>query len=306
MSHSRRILLTDDSATVRAILRKALCDGGYEVIEAENGQIAVERAAVDHPELILMDVDMPVMTGFEAIEELRRSEATAIIPVLFLTARSEAEDMVNGLGLGAQDYVVKPCEPAVLLARVATALAVKDRQDDVRAELADAEAASTMDSLTGLGNRRFLEDLIDLLQADWALITAVMIDIDHFKAVNDTYGHQAGDEVLKVVAERLKDAVEHPAEVGRYGGEEFLVLVPNDNVEMGEVLAERARAAIEAEPVTLADGTEVAVTVSAGAASGSSDGLLRTIAAADGALYEAKEQGRNRVVSAAGAVGASA
>jgi diguanylate cyclase (GGDEF)-like protein len=155
-----------------------------------------------------------------------------------------------------------------------------------------------MDSLTGLGNRRFLEDLIDMLRGDWALITAVMIDIDHFKAVNDTHGHQAGDEVLKVVAERLKNAVVHPAEVGRYGGDEFLILVPDDNVEMGEALAERARVSIEAEPVVLADGTEIEVTVSAGAASGASDGLLRTIAAADTALYAAKEQGRNRVVSA--------
>jgi two-component system, cell cycle response regulator len=280
---------------MRAILRRSLVAAGYRVIEAEDGAEGVSQCRVQQPDLVLMDVDMPVMNGHEALIAIRADQTTSDTAVLFLSARSGTDDVIEGLGLGAQDYLKKPCEPGELLARVKGTLMVKAKQDDLRRRAQEATASSNIDALTGLGNRRFLDDNIRLLTSDYHTLAAVMIDIDLFKRINDAEGHPTGDLVLQEVATRLAAELREPTVLGRYGGEEFLVVVPEIDDAAAAVIGERLRRCVSATAVQIGDGRAIDVTVSVGVAVGPAKDLSDSIARADAALYKAKRAGRNRL-----------
>jgi len=240
-------------------------------------------------------VEMPKLDGHGVLAELQGDAATVDIPVVFLTARSTTEDVVEGLRLGAHDYLRKPFEPAELLARVSAALRVKRLQDELRIRNTELHTVSRTDDLTGLPNRRHLQE--HLVMAGSAAkrhgqpVAVLMVDVDHFKSVNDRLGHAGGDRVLRRVAVSLASACRAEDTAGRWGGEEFLVVAPATDGDSAEVLGERIRAAVSAEAIA----DEVAVTVSVGVATGTDD-IESIVRDADTALYEAKAAGRDRVV----------
>jgi two-component system cell cycle response regulator len=294
------VLVADDSRAIRSWLRRQLTEHGYTVIEAEHGIDAVRAARATRPDVILLDVDMPEMNGYQALSALRADPGLRDVPVLFLTGRAATSDVVEGLRLGALDYLRKPCEPEELLARVQSAMRMKARQDELHRRNDELSTAAATDGLTGLWNRRALEQLLPQVLEDARRVgrsaAVLVIDIDHFKQVNDSEGHLAGDEALRTVAGRLRSGVRSDQTLGRWGGEEFLVLAPDTDHAGGLDLAERLRVAVGWEPVALSEQRSIPVTVSIGMASGATD-HLQLLRQADAALYVAKTNGRNRVVA---------
>ena len=299
-----RVLVADDSATVRALVRLELEAAGYAVVEAEDGQQALEAARAGGLRAVLLDVEMPVLDGHATIAELKRDSRTAEVPVVFPTSRGTSEDVVEALRLGAHDYLRKPPEPAELLARVAAAIRVSGLREELRRRTEDLDRMSRTDHLTGLYNRRHLDES---LQADVASsrrhafpISVLLVDVDHFKSVNDVHGHEAGDAVLQAVAGALRTAVRTDDLVGRWGGEEFLVLARHTDAAGAQVLGDRLRAAVSALSVPVAAGS-VSMTISVGGATavGPAAGADAVLRVADAQLYEAKAAGRDRARVAA-------
>ena len=192
------ILIVDDSRTIRQILKRVLVGDGYRVTEAADGSLGLAAIRSDRPDLVLLDVDMPVMDGLTTIRAMRADPEMSTLPVLFLTARTSGTEVAEGLGLGAQDYLRKPCEPSELLARVATTLQRSRQEEELRRRTQALDDLSTTDPLTSLGNRRRFDlrarELAERGDAD-QLVGVIMVDIDHFKAVNDNEGHSVGDTV---------------------------------------------------------------------------------------------------------------
>jgi diguanylate cyclase (GGDEF)-like protein len=289
-----RVLVAEDSLVVRSLLRRQLEDAGYAVVEAVDGEEALRLCQERHPDVVLLDVEMPKLDGYGVLSAIRKDPDLAEIPVVFLTARATTEDVVEGLRLGAHDYLRKPFEAAELLARVSAALRVKALQDQLR-------AMSRTDPLTGLANRRRLQDhllaVCSAARRHGQSVGVLMVDVDHFKAVNDTLGHETGDVVLRAVASRLVEACRLEDLAGRWGGEEFLVVAPLTDLASVAELGERVRTQVASGPVLVNGESPVEVTVSVGGAAGAGDpdALLHR---ADASLYEAKRTGRNRVVAA--------
>jgi two-component system cell cycle response regulator len=295
------VLVAEDSLVVRTLLRRQLEEYGHRVVEAVDGEEALAMCRLHQPDAMLLDVEMPKLDGHGVLAALRATPELADIPVVFLTARTSTEDVVEGLRLGAHDYLRKPFEPSELLARVSAAVRVKTLQDQLRQRNIELHAMSRTDALTGLPNRREMQERIiataSAARRHHQPSALLMVDVDHFKSVNDTRGHDAGDAVLRAVATGLSDECRAEDSAGRWGGEEFLVVAPMTDIDGGMRLGERIRSRIGDATVPVDDGPDIDVTVSVGVASGSAvDALL---AAADAALYAAKRAGRNRVVSAA-------
>jgi diguanylate cyclase (GGDEF)-like protein len=246
---------------------------------------------------------MPEMSGWDVLAAMKSDADLRDVPVVFLTGRSDTADMVDGLRLGAHDYLRKPCEPTELLARVQAAARVKRLQDELRQRNQELDLLSRTDSLTGLRNRRHVEEYLarvaSLARRNAEPIAVVIADIDHFKSVNDGHGHDAGDAVLREVANRMTSNVRLEDMIGRWGGEEFLAVLPGTPVQGVAELAERLRQVVAEEPCRLPDGGMVQVTVSLGCAASMLADVGTLVRSADAALYEAKESGRNRVVVAA-------
>jgi two-component system cell cycle response regulator len=297
------VLLVEDSAAIRALVRRMLVAGGHTVVEAAGGAAALAVCREQQPDVMLLDVEMPEMSGWDVLAAMKADPDLRDVPVVFLTGRSDTTDMVDGLRLGAHDYLRKPCEPTELLARVQAAARVKRLQDELRQRNEDLDRISRTDALTGLRNRRHVEEylvkLTSLARRNAEPIAVLVIDIDHFKSVNDRHGHEAGDAVLREVAGRMLGSVRLEDMVGRWGGEEFLVVLPNTAAEGAAELAERLRQVVAETPCRLADGDAVQVTISVGCAASLIDDAGRLVRSADAAMYEAKESGRNRVVMAA-------
>jgi diguanylate cyclase (GGDEF)-like protein len=236
-----------------------------------------------------------------ALEELRRHEDTARIPVILVTSRITPDEVAEGLRRGAYDYLRKPFEPAELLARVRAAERTRDLYDELRARNAELQTLVRTDPLTGTSNRRHLEEHLNMVGSSARRIRTtfclLMIDIDRFKRINDQYGRTSGDEVLRAVAKRTTSALRGEDTVGRWGGEEFLVVLPHTPLDGGWHLAERIRQVVSDSPVMLEDGRDVVVTVSVGCSEGYGDDIEEHIRRVDAALSEAKEAGRNRVVA---------
>lgn len=287
-----KILIIDDHPDALAVARSRLAQERVEIVCALGGAAGLDAARREMPDLILLDVDMPDMSGFEVCRTLKADPDLFLIPVLFLSGSGAAEDKVKGLDLGAVDYVTKPFDAFELRARVRAALRTKHLQDLL------IEHAH-LDPLTGLPNRRAL---MERLQREWARLqrhggdlSFIMADLDHFKRVNDTYGHGVGDAMLqeaaKAIARQCRD-LDLPA---RYGGEEFAIIVPDETASGAACLAERCRQQIEQVRLKAASAT-IRTTASFGVAdaAGADSGEM-LVARADTALYQAKRAGRNQV-----------
>jgi two-component system cell cycle response regulator len=303
------ILVADDEPVNLALIRRRLEWEHYRVETAEDGGQAVEAARSILPDLIILDVMMPVMDGLQACRLLKEDPATRDIPVIFLSALDDTDTKVKGLSLGANDYVSKPFRVEELLARVSVAIRMKLERDRLRRSAEElrrsAEAASELsmtDALTGLLNRyglhRALQREMSEARRYERPLSCLLIDIDFFKSVNDTYGHAAGDTALQQAARVITESVRGSDVVCRYGGEEFLVLAPETGLEGARALADKIRQAF-AERLFGEAAHVFPLTLSAGVAqlsAGESGNDM--IARADEALYHAKQTGRDRVEAA--------
>lgn len=306
-----RILVVDDHPDNVEIIQARLSHQGYEVDTATNGQEALDKVRADPPHLILCDVMMPLVDGYEVSRRIKSDEELPYIPIILVTARDSTQDKVEGLEAGADDYLTKPINFPELEARVRSMLRIKRLQDELDQKNRELEEAnkqlrklSITDGLTGLFNHRHVHELLHeeherSLRSGEPLGVA-MLDLDRFKQVNDTYGHPTGDVILFETAEILRDTAREIDMVGRYGGEEFIALLPNTGEEEAARFAERVRKRVE-EHVYRDEATEVRMTLSSGVASAAGEeveGPEVLLRRADDALYQAKESGRNRVVRA--------
>lgn len=300
------ILVADDELHHTKLLDTLLHIRGYRPIVACNGQAALDLARQHRPDLVLLDVNMPDMDGYEVCGRLKADPTTADTPIIFLTGRDNVAEKVAGLGAGASDYVTKPYDLTELLARVQAALRTKMTLESLKAAQTRLEMEATTDGLTGLANRAYfnrrLGEEFAAAERDGSVLSCLLLDIDHFKRVNDRHGHLVGDMVLSDVGRLLREnvrAVDIPA---RFGGEEFAVLMPGSTVEGARAVGERVRSVVERHVFELSAAAEpVQITLSAGAAirrreHSSPESFVDTT---DRALYRAKLLGRNRVVVAA-------
>jgi two-component system cell cycle response regulator len=296
------ILIADDSLVIRAIVRAGLEEEGYEVVEAGDGTVAVELCRKLRPDVVLLDIEMPGLDGYQVLGQIKADPELRNTPVVFLTSRTGTDDIVAGLRGGAHDYLKKPFEPAELIARVGSAVHVKQLQDQLWERNAELDRMSRTDGLTGLFNRWHLEDELTRQRQTASRhhdeLAVILFDIDHFKRVNDTYGHPAGDLVLCEFAHRLTDSLRAGDVVGRWGGEEFLVLLPRTGLAGALEVADRIRLATAANSINAA-GQEIWVTVSGGCAVGGAEAPDELIQLADTRLYQAKTGGRNQIVAGA-------
>ena len=298
-----KILIAEDDFTSRGILTAILKKWGFDPVVTENGGAAWDALQrPDAPRLVLLDWNMPGMDGLEVCRRLRERDSRNPPYVILLTARGEKGDLVQGLEAGANDYVAKPYDNEELQARIR----VGQRMLDMQSHLLEAQDAlehqATHDFLTGIFNRRAILDRlaqeISRAKRENTSLSIGMCDIDHFKNINDAYGHQAGDEALVIFTRCLQSRLRDYDSLGRYGGEEFFVIAPGSVGHSGESLYERLRAGVAAAEITTKAGI-VSLTVSIGVAPGTGQSTVDAlIAAADAALYQAKAEGRNRVVYA--------
>ncbi len=296
-----RVLVVDDEPLNVDLLMRRLKKAGYEPTGAESTAQAFAKIAEQVPEIVLLDINMPGISGIEALVRLRESDETHALPIIMVSALSESERIVEALHKGANDYVTKPVDMPVLLARIETQLKLAStvRQLEVQTQLLQQMAA--YDELTGVYNRR---SMTDAMNAQHSLcvrmnrpFSVIMLDLDHFKKINDTLGHGCGDQALREFAHRILASVRSMDIVCRYGGEEFFVILPETSIAMAALVAERFREEVAAAPFMLS-GQAIPITVSVGV-SGIAPGEKMTAEQlreeADQALYRAKREGRNRV-----------
>ena len=291
-----RLLVVDDQPANVQVLHQTFA-ADHQVLMATNGEQALHVCAAKQPDLVLLDVVMPGMDGYEVCARLKADPALCDIPVVFVSAQDDEVSEANGLDVGAVDYISKPINPKIVRARVKTHLTLK-RQSDLLREWV------YLDGLTNVCNRRYFEER---MVVEWARATrqrtplsVLMIDVDYFKRYNDRYGHQAGDDCLRRVAAELKESLRRPSDlVARYGGEEFVCLLPETGLAGAMQLAEQIAASVrEARIEHQRSQVSSVVTCSIGVCSKPADrvssgpALLRT---ADAQLYMAKASGRNRV-----------
>jgi len=298
-----KVLIADDSATSRAMLRSALTRWGYDVVMAENGKEALDILAKDDPPpMAVLDWVMPELTGPEVCRRVRETLREPYTYILLLTSKNTKGETVEGLEAGADDYIVKPFDQHELQVRLRAGQRIIDLQLNLLQAREELRERASKDLLTMLPNRsaiaHTLENEISRCHRDRRTVGIILLDLDHFKKVNDTMGHFAGDAVLRETALRLRSNMRPYDQVGRYGGEEFLVVLPNCDLEQAANQAERMRLRLHATGM-LVDGRELQVSASFGVTI--SDGSERSpdvfVRVADEALYRAKANGRNRIWS---------
>jgi diguanylate cyclase (GGDEF)-like protein len=287
------ILIVDDDKNNRIILSDLLQEHA-KIVLAKNGEQAIEKAQKVRPSLILLDVIMPGIDGFETLELLKEKSELNQIPVIFITTLSSSEDEAKGLRLGACDYITKPFKSEIVLARVNTHLQLS-RQRQLLDEMAH------IDALTSIPNRRMLDEKIENLQEapESAIgMTMVMVDIDYFKAYNDNYGHAKGDQILRNVANKLKRTLDNEQDlVCRYGGEEFFLLLGARPTEQVRELLEKCRTVVaDAKvPHEVSDFGFLTLSMGAYTLTESDNSISDALQKADDMLYKAKSTGRNKV-----------
>jgi diguanylate cyclase (GGDEF)-like protein len=298
------ILVVDDRESNRHLLKDMLESAGYSALCASDGAQAIELAVTGRPDVILLDVKMPGVDGFEVCVKLQALAETAVIPIIFVSANyTEEQDVIHGLEVGAYDYLVKPISRSVLLARVGVVLRIHRSEERVR-------RLSIIDEFTGLFSKNYvvrrLEEEMQRAQRRDSLLTVTMLDLDDFKSCNDTFGHQFGDEVLKRVSGTLKANMRPYDSIGRYGGEEFLIVQPELNEIEAVALVDGLKEKV-AEDCFYSEGRELRVTFSAGISEWDrSYGAEELIRSADYALYAAKHAGKDQTVCYSQMNGASA
>lgn len=297
-----RVLIADDDRITREFVGGLLRGNGMQVELADNGKQALDRVSEGGVDIVLLDILMPGLDGIDCCRLIKSMKLPTFVPVILLTAKSDPDSRVEGLRIGADDYVCKPFDQRELLARIHGMLRIKKMHDDVSEARARLEKLAVRDELTGLYNYRYLHSRLgeEFKRAERYRdpLACAMVDIDHFKTFNDRFGHDIGDVVLRQVAERLTGAVREIDVVARYGGEEFLLVLPSTHFSGALTVADRVWRAVSGSPVVSAAGDEYRVTISLGVALypsrdvKSKDQLLK---AADRALYQAKDDGRNRI-----------
>ena len=296
------ILVIDDSETHRAEIRGSVESSGLfdRVLEAADGLRGLKLLLAEPVDMVICDLEMPGLDGEKLLGVKRATPALAGVPFLFLTASTDVERRARLLEGGACDAIAKPFHPAELLARIRLHLKVKQLQDELLEKNASLARLSTVDALTGLRTRRYVHDLlsVEFLRARryQTGLAVMMADLDHFKQVNDRYGHPAGDAVLRGVSDTLLHSLRATDCAGRWGGEELLVILPHNDAEGAATLAERWRGRVAAERFEASEGKRIPVTVSIGVAQYGSgfEEPAALVAAADRALYVAKQKGRDR------------
>lgn len=297
-----KVLIVDDTPQNIDIIGHILKQGGLNISIAPNAEIARKIIAKNKPDLILLDIMMPGMDGYELCEKLKGDPDTADIPIIFVTAMAETENLVKGFQLGGVDYIVKPFKEVEVLARVKTHLSLKKLLKEKNELIQKLDSLSRIDPLTGISNRRDVLEVLNNEQFRYErygkTYAVIMGDIDHFKKVNDQYGHDSGDHILKGVANILKNEIRKVDFVSRWGGEEFLMVLPETNLAGGAKVAELMLKAIQNENFKSND-KEISVTMSFGVGchAGEKMKLDDLLKMADERLYKAKERGRNQIVS---------
>jgi len=293
------VLVAEDDPMFRKILKSWLENWGYRVIVADDGTAAWNILQQERPpELLILDWVMPGIDGLQLCRRIRERQTTPYQYILLITAKDDAEDVVTGLEAGADDYLTKPLDRSELRARLRVGRRILTLQKGLIQAREELRFQATHDILTGIWNRGALLDLlrreIERASRSQSSTGLLMLDLDHFKKVNDTYGHLAGDVVLREVAHRISEVVRSYDLVGRYGGEEFLVVLPDCDPDQALQSAERIRAVIAGRPV-LAAGAEILVTASIGVTVTTAGSVAEKeiLAIADTALYQAKSAGRN-------------
>jgi two-component system, cell cycle response regulator len=301
-----KVLAAEDNPVSLTALRAMLTKWGYHAITAADGQEAWRiLQEPDGPSLAILDWMMPGLDGVEICRRVRKADREPYIYILLLTSRTESQDLVEGMEAGADDYLTKPCNARELRVRLRAGRRVLDLQRELVAAREALRDQAMHDGLTGLLNRSAIFEALnaELIRSarEKQPLAVMLIDLDRFKQTNDTYGHLAGDEVLCEAARRMKASVRRYDSVGRYGGEEFLIVLPGCDSSSAVAQAERVREAIAAEPCPFGTNS-LTVTCSIGVVSRSypaAEQAGRLVREADEALYRAKNEGRNRVTLAA-------
>lgn len=291
---SMTVMIVDDTRPNVIVLQRALTNTGYNISVAFDGESALDLIPKLKPDLILLDVMMPGMNGFEVCKRLKEDPEVSDIPVIFITAMGMPKDVLTGFEAGAVDYITKPFNLQEVCVRVKTHLTLSAA---IKKLVQDSET----DSLTGLLNRRTLlkkmENEAMRFKRNQKPFSLLFADIDFFKKINDTYGHAAGDDILINISNLLNTETREVDQVGRWGGEEFLLLLPETNIEGAVLHGNKIRELISAKPI-IYDGQEIPITMSFGVSEYTEDiNIEKTIDQADQRLYIAKNSGRNKVVS---------
>ncbi len=296
-----RVLVVEDDRVTREFVAGLLRGAGFDVRTLESGSPAVDLARNGKVDLVLLDVVMPGVNGIDVCRMIKSVTGDAFVPVILVTAKSDTASRVEGLRIGADDYVCKPFDERELLARVEGMLRIKQMHDEVAKAKSRLQELAVRDDLTGLFNFRYLHTRLheEFKRAERYRepLACAMVDVDGFKGFNDQYGHEVGDIVIKGVAERLTAALREIDVVARYGGDEFLIILPSTHFSGALTVSDRTWRSVGEKPFEVG-GRELRVTCSIGVALypsrdvGSKDELLR---AADAALYQAKDDGRNRI-----------
>ncbi|WP_457748695.1 diguanylate cyclase [Sulfurimonas sp.] len=292
---NKTILVVDDTIANLDILVELLDQ--YDVIDATNGKDALEIVEDEHIDLILLDIMMPEMDGYEICQRLKSEENTKDIPIIFITAKTDENSIERAYDIGGADYVTKPFQPKELLARVKKELQIQELMNNLKL------LAST-DPLTKLYNRRYFanvsQHILELSKRQKNNLSIIIIDIDKFKNINDTYGHQAGDSVIVALANKLLHSHRKSDLACRYGGEEFVILLPNTQRNEALQVAEKLRKEIADISVDFQNKQHICFTVSIGVSEvvvANEPNIEKALKRADDALYEAKNSGRNKVCS---------
>jgi len=296
------ILIADDDAVCRTALERRLVSWGHRVAAVADGETALQLLQGDHPPPIaILDWVMPRHDGLDVCRRLRLGQADRYTYVILLSGRGEKADYAAGLQAGVDDYLAKPCDWTQLEARLVVAMRILRCRASSSATREQLAQEASHDHLTGLWNRRaaiasLCRDLSRVERADEPL-ALVLADVDHFKSINDTWGHHVGDQVLVELAARLRACVRGGDSIARWGGEEILLVLPSADERTAAEAAERVRLAVNCRPFTV-DGGQLSVTISLGVAvthAASADAWETLVQRADSALYRAKARGRNRV-----------
>lgn len=298
-----KVLVVDDSQTQRAVIAEYLKPLNCEVTLASSGEEALMQVTEHVPDLIIMDVEMPGLNGFEACKAIRGFLQDNWVPIVYLTGRTEPSDLVEGLNVGGDAYITKPVHQDVLVAISKAMLRVSKLQSELITANKKLDEVAHFDVLTQIMNRRGYEDMLNRLWKDHerrkASLSVLLMDIDFFKKYNDGYGHIKGDECLREVAQTLKNELKRPIDVlARYGGEEFVVLLPDTDITGAKAVGVRLVSAMKKANIEhkFSD-AQPYVTVSIGAAENTENQTISSILqTADEALYKAKEAGRDQVI----------
>ncbi len=291
-----KILIADDEPSIRDAVKAILLSEGYNVITAKNGKEAFEMFKKESPDLVILDVNMPYLTGFQTLEKIKSVLGERYLPILFMTVSIEVDDKLKALYGGAVDYLTKPAEPEELLARIKNFLEIKAKHDHLK-------EAAVYDWMTGAMNKgHFIKEARQELEKavrNKIPISFIFMDLDHFKEINDTIGHLAGDFVISEFGRRLKKMIRKIDLLGRFGGDEFCIMLPHKGKKHAVCASKRIQEAVSGKPIVY-EKKKIRITASQGVVSlesGVQHDIEELMASADEALYQAKAKGGNCYIS---------